>query len=254
LIQRQVEALDGGAGPEEAGPTLRARDITVRFGGVIALSEVSIEVKPHGIHALIGPNGAGKSTLVNVVAGFREPDAGTVELFGHPAGRMSAIRRARNGLGRTFQHPALFGTLTIRENLALAQRSRGSGKVDWLDGVLRDLDLWHWQDVVVDAAPYPVRKLTDMVRALAASPSLLLVDEPAAGLASSERESLADLLEWANTTLGCSLLLIEHDMPLVFRLADYVTVLSNGRRIAGGTAEEIRAHPDVIEAYLGTKV
>jgi branched-chain amino acid transport system ATP-binding protein len=253
VIQQQLQDADGGAG-REAGPTLRAHDITVRFGGVTALSEVSIEVMPHGIHALIGPNGAGKSTLVNVLAGVRKPDAGSVELFGKPTGHMSAISRARNGLGRTFQHPALFGTLTIRENLALAQRGRGRTKVDWLDGVLRDLDLWHWQDVVVASAPYPVRKLTDMVRALAASPNLLLVDEPAAGLASSERESLAELLAWANATLGCSLLLIEHDMPLVFRLADYVTVLSNGRRIAEGTADEIRAHPDVIEAYLGTKV
>jgi branched-chain amino acid transport system ATP-binding protein len=253
VTQPHLQDANGGAG-REAGPALRAHDISVHFGGVTALSEVSIEVKPNGIHALIGPNGAGKSTLVNVVAGFRVPDTGTVELFGRSAGRSSAIRRVRNGLGRTFQHPALFGSLTVRENLGLAQRRRGTPRADWLDGVLRDLDLWQWQDVVVDSAPYPVRKLTDMVRALAASPSLLLVDEPAAGLASSERESLANLLEWANTTLGCALLLIEHDMPLVFRLADYVTVLSNGRRIAEGTPAEIRAHPDVIEAYLGTKV
>ena len=231
--------------------------MSVSFGGVRALDGVSLAVAAGGIHALIGPNGAGKSTLVNVIAGFQRPRTGTVALFGRDCTRSSAIVRTRLGLGRTFQHPALFGTLTIRENLGLAlraRRKRNAGTADWLDSVLVDLDLRGWLDSVVDAVPYPVRKLADMVRALAAAPELLLVDEPAAGLASSERDRLAELLVWARRELSCSIVLIEHDMPLVFRLADRVSVLTNGRLIADGSPEEIREHPDVVEAYLGTPV
>jgi branched-chain amino acid transport system ATP-binding protein len=256
VTQTPVHEREGGAGPR-AGSALRASDVSVTFGGVVALMEVGIDVSYGGIHALIGPNGAGKSTLVNVVAGSLRPRTGTVELFGRDCSRTSEPGRARLGLGRTFQHPALFGTLTIRENLGLAARARARRGVEpaaWLERAIDDLDLRPWLDVVVDSAPYPVRKLTDMVRALAAGPDLLVVDEPAAGLASSERDRLAELLDWARTHLSCAILLIEHDMPLVFRLADHITVLSNGKLIAAGSPDEIRAHPDVVEAYLGTPV
>jgi ABC-type branched-subunit amino acid transport system ATPase component len=256
-VSQTTETRAKGEAGRKTGLALRASGVSVAFGGVVALQDVGLDVAYGGIHALIGPNGAGKSTLVNVVAGSLRPRSGTVELFGRDSSRASEPARARLGLGRTFQHPALFGTLTIRENLGIAERARrrrGADPVDWLDDVIGDLDLAHWLDVVVDSTPYPIRKLTDMVRALAAGPELLLVDEPAAGLASNERDRLAELLAWARTRLSCAILLIEHDMPLVFRLADHITVLSNGKLIAAGSPEEIRAHPDVVEAYLGTPV
>jgi branched-chain amino acid transport system ATP-binding protein len=242
---------------QETGPALRVTGVSVSFGGVHALQDVSFSADYGGIHALIGPNGAGKSTLVNVIAGTIRPQQGVVELFGGEMVRQSSAKRARLGLGRTFQHPALFGTLTVRENLDLAarlRRKRGLPPADWLDSVIDMVDLRAWLDAVVNSAPHPVWKLVDIVRALAAGPALLLVDEPAAGLPSTDRDKLTHLLDWARAQLTCPIVLIEHDMPLVFRLADHITVLSNGKLIAAGSPEEIRAHPDVIEAYLGTHV
>jgi branched-chain amino acid transport system ATP-binding protein len=227
------------------------------FGGVVALDDVDLTVGPAEIHALIGPNGAGKSTLVNVIAGVIKPQQGEVRLFGQPTGSAPPARRARMGLGRTFQAPALFGSLTVDENLRLARaRRRGRQDVDygWIDGLIVELDLVSWMDVVVASCPYPIRKLVDMVRTLSAAPRAILVDEPAAGLGTDERDQLVELLSGARERLGCAVVLIEHDVPLVFKLADCVTVLSNGRLIANGDPDEVRAHPDVLEAYLGTPV
>jgi ABC-type branched-subunit amino acid transport system ATPase component len=160
-------------------------------------------------------------------------------------------------LARTFQHPALFGTLTIAENLRLAERRRtvaSPAAREWLDTLPDELSLRPWMDVVAGAAPDPVRKLADTLRALTMLPKLLLVDEPAAGLTAEEREKLGDLFKGAREHLGCSILLIEHDVPLVFRICDRVTVLSNGALIAEGTPAEVRAHPEVIRAYLGEPI
>ena len=232
-----------------------ASGITMAFGGVVALEAVDLAVAPAEIHALIGPNGAGKSTLVNVIAGVIDPQQGAVNLFGRPIGSAAPERRAHIGLGRTFQAPALFGSLTVDENLRLARaRRRESSDVDhvWIDGLIAELDLAPWIDVVVASCPYPVRKLVDMVRALSAAPRAILVDEPAAGLGADERDKLVELLGGARQRLGCAIVLIEHDVPLVFELADRVTVLSNGRLVASGDPDDVRAHPDVLEAYLGT--
>ena len=234
--------------------------MTMSFGGVVALEDVRVRIGPGEICGLIGPNGAGKSTLVNVIAGVYRPDAGTVSMSGVPVGNLSVTRRARRGLARTFQAPAPFGTLTIHENLDMARRFRRrtrrqleDDQVAWLEDLVDDMGLTPWLHVPARHAPHPVQKVTDVLRSLFTAPTALLVDEPAAGLAKGDRDRLVGLLGAARERLGIGVLIIEHDVPLVFDLCERLTVLNFGRLIAEGTPEEIRRHPDVREAYLGTR-
>ena len=251
LIRREGTARPLAAGP----PAISTGPVSVSFGGVIALQDVTVTVQAREIFGLIGPNGAGKSTLVNVIAGSIRPPGAHIALLGRECGGVGPGARARRGLGRTCQDPALFDALTVKENLDLARRARrrrgNTRAADWLDRLPFDLELDRWFAVIARDAPYPVRKLTDVVRALTAAPDVLLMDEPAAGLAHEEREKLVAVLESARERLGCAILLIEHDVPMIFRVTDRLTVLSNGRQIATGRPDEISRHPEVIAAYLG---
>jgi ABC-type branched-subunit amino acid transport system ATPase component len=243
-----------------AAPAVEASGVTMQFGGVRALDDVSLVVHEGEIHGLIGPNGAGKSTLVNVVAGEQRPTSGQILVAGQDVSRSRAQRRARIGLARTFQHPQLAGRLTVAENLEMSRRfarkRASSGSVpheEWAAGVLRDMDLEPWLDVLCSQAPYPVLKVAVTVRALLTRPSVLLADEPAAGLPADDRLKLVEVLRSAQQDLATTVVLIEHDVPLVFSVCSRITVLDSGKVVTSGPATAVQRHPEVIKAYLGVE-
>jgi ABC-type branched-subunit amino acid transport system ATPase component len=265
-----------------AGPTgatagvdpaaLSADGITVRFGGLTALCDVSLEVRRGSIVGLVGPNGAGKSTLLAVLSGLLTPDEGTVRLQGDDVTGLSARHRATRGLARTFQQPELFMGLTVREHLVLAYRARvaphrmwrdmldprslfrtSAGETDKVDGLLELLHLTHVAKAPVAALPLGVIRLVEVGRALASGPQVLLLDEPLSGLDLHGSANLVTIFEEIveQSDIGLSLVIVEHDVAAVLALSDAVVVLDFGERIAVGTPEEVRSDPAVRAAYLG---
>jgi branched-chain amino acid transport system ATP-binding protein len=262
----------GGAGqaaPDAEPPLLEARDVTVRFGGVHALSEVSVALTPDRITGLVGPNGAGKTTLFAVLSGLLRPTAGRVLMAGEDITGVPASRRADKGLARTFQRPQLFSGLTVRQHLGLAHRlgeGRSSVWVDALRGSWRRrssaedervaelasmLSLEPLLDVTVDHLGLGTARVVELARALAARPRVLLLDEPSSGLDSRETDLLINVLLTVKEQHGLTLLLVEHDLDLVMRISDQVYVLDFGRLIAAGPPNEVRADPAVQAAYVG---
>ncbi|GAA1022393.1 ABC transporter [Acrocarpospora pleiomorpha] len=246
------------------GGTLEVRNVSARFGGVLALDEVSLSVQPGEIVGLIGANGAGKTTLVDVVTGYVPRYEGSVLLSGNAVDGLSATRRARAGLGRSFQSLELFDDLTVHENLLMASdRARPSSHVlDLLRPApsplppaaayaVRELELEQWLDTPAASLPAGVRRLVAIGRAVAAEPAVLLLDEPAAGLDEHETAELGRLLRRIAAVSRPAMLLIEHDMSLVMSVCDRVVVLDAGRCIAEGTAREVQNDPIVRTAYFG---
>jgi branched-chain amino acid transport system ATP-binding protein len=245
-------------------PVLDVSGLTVRYGGVVALHDVSLRIGRGEIAGLIGPNGAGKTTFIDALSGFTAPSAGRIELCGAQIGDLAAHDRARRGLVRTFQSLELFDDLTVRENLAVAATPahRGSFLGDLLRPrreeppvvaeVVAQLEL----DAVADRRPDELsngqRHLVALARALVARPTLLLLDEPAAGLDTRETAALARVLAELPAS-GMSVLLVDHDMSIVLGVCDTVHVLDFGGLIASGTPAQIRRDPVVISAYLGTQ-
>jgi ABC-type branched-subunit amino acid transport system ATPase component len=253
-------------------PALSATGVTVRFGGLMALSDVSLEVAPGQIAGLVGPNGAGKSTLLGVLSGLQRPNGGHVSLRGEDVTRASARARAQRGLARTFQQPELFLGLTVREHLVLAHRARVARRRLWLDmlnprsllppsaaeneridGLLELLRLTRVAKAPVAALPLGVARLVEVGRALASDPLVLLLDEPLSGLDVKASENLLAVFRHIvdEADDGLSLVIVEHDVAAVLSLSDTVFVLDFGERIAAGTPEEIRNDPAVQAAYLG---
>jgi branched-chain amino acid transport system ATP-binding protein len=247
---------------------LRLESITQRFGGVIALDSVSLEVAQGGVTAIIGPNGAGKTTLFNVISGFRAPTEGRVIFADEDITEWPAQNVAKRGLIRTFQLVQLFETLTVLENAKVGRhlhtmgglatallpfRSRAvEAQVDAAArNLLRQVGLEAQAGTLASALPYGQKRLLEIARALAAEPKLLLLDEPAAGLNRGETGRLADLIR-SIAARDITVLLIEHDMRFVMNVADRIAVLDFGRLIAQGTPAEIQKNKDVITAYLGT--
>jgi ABC-type branched-subunit amino acid transport system ATPase component len=250
---------------------ISARDVSVRFGGLKALDHVSVDVPTGAIVGLVGPNGAGKSTLFAVLSGLQKPSTGQVWLAGKDVSATPPQARARIGLARTFQHPELFQGLTVREHLVLAYRVRNSRSRLWkdaitlgslrrpdpveadrVDGLLERLSLTSLAGQLVDGLPLGTTRLIEVGRALATSPVVVLLDEPLSGLDVSEAARLAATLRAVVVDEGVSLLLVEHDVDMVLRLASYIYVLDFGLLIAEGTPNEVRNNARVRDAYLGS--
>jgi branched-chain amino acid transport system ATP-binding protein len=230
----------------------------MRFGGIDALDAVSISAEPGLVTGLIGPNGAGKTTLFNIITGLQPPTAGRVLLDGRDVTDISVYRRARLGIGRTFQRLEIFGSLSVRDNIRVALEVRRRWSRQRIDinnetgAILERVGLEELAKVPADTLPTGLARLVELGRALATRPRLLLLDEPGSGLDAAETEAFGKLLaDLAND--GLALLLVEHDMDLVMKACSQLSVLDYGELIASGTPEEIRADQRVQDAYLGSE-
>ncbi len=257
------------ASPAGAAPLLRLSGVTVRFGAIVALNDVSFEVAHGEILGLIGPNGAGKTTLFNCLSRLVDVDAGSIELEGRSLLAMPRHRIASAGIGRTFQHIALFDSMSVVENLMVGAHVRGRGgfladalRLRYLTNgeararkqageLLERLDLVSVASTPVGALPFAVKKRVEMARALAAEPRLLLLDEPAGGLNHEEVERLIELIRSVRGAFEVSILIVEHHLDCVMRVSDRVVALDFGKTLASGTPTEMKQHPEVIRAYLG---
>ncbi|BDG71201.1 ABC transporter ATP-binding protein [Roseomonas fluvialis] len=255
---------------EAEAPILVADRVSLRFGGVRALTDVAFDVRRGEIFSIIGPNGAGKTSMVNCVSGRYRPTEGRILFDGRDITRTSTSRRAALGIGRTFQNLALFGHMTVLDNIMvgrhhLLRSGFVRGMAYWLGGAQREelthrreveeiidfLEIQHVRKAIAGTLSYGLRKRVELARAVAVKPKLILLDEPMAGMNLEEKEDMARFIVDLNEEWGMTVLMIEHDMGVVMDISHRVMVLDFGKRIAAGTPAEVLADPHVRRAYLG---
>lgn len=250
-------------------PAIAVSDVSLSFKGVKAISKLSFSVKRGEICALIGPNGAGKSSVLNILNGVYQPDEGEVAFDGERFHRVSPLDVARRGVGRGFQNNALFSGMSVLDNVivGLSRLSQVTLLEDALRlpraraqeaafrakalNVLALFDLQRHADAIVGGLPYGIQKKVEIARAIAADPKVLLLDEPLAGMNANEKQEIADVIARLNKELALTIVIIEHDIGIVLKLAQHVIVLDYGRKLADGGPDTIRNNPEVIAAYLG---
>ncbi|GLQ05074.1 ABC transporter ATP-binding protein [Sneathiella chinensis] len=259
-----------GQGTTE-GNVLSVEGVSLSFGGVHALRDVSFSVKEGSITSVIGPNGAGKTSLFNSISGFYKPSAGEVRFLGESVNGVPAPERARRGMARTFQNIALFKGMTVLDNIKLgrhahlktnaldalfymgrARREEMELRAEIEERIIDFLEIDHIRKQSVAALSYGLQKRVELARALAMQPKILLLDEPVAGMNREETEDMARFILDVREEWGVTVLMVEHDMGLVMDLSDHVVCLNFGQMITQGLPKEVQAHPDVISAYLGS--
>jgi len=249
---------------------LSAKNLSVRFGGLLAVNGVSFDVQRGEVFTLIGPNGAGKTTVFNLISRIYTPTAGEIEFEGHKLSEKAPHEVAKLGIARTFQNIELFEHATVLQNLLIGRHThRETGLWNDLfftpktrraelaarervEKVIDLLDLQHHRESMVAGLPYGVRKVVELARALCTEPKLLLLDEPSSGLNVEETSDMAFWIRDIQHELGITVLMVEHDMTLVSKVSDRVLAMNQGEMLALGTPREVQSHPGVIEAYLGS--
>jgi branched-chain amino acid transport system ATP-binding protein len=254
----------------DSAPILEARDISLRFGGVQALTEVAFEVRPGELFSIIGPNGAGKTSMLNCISGRYSPTSGSVHFKGRDVTRLTPNQRATLGIGRTFQNLALFSHMTVLDNIMvgrhhLLKNNFLTGGLYWFGGAQREelahrravediidfLEISHIRKAVAGTLSYGLRKRVELARAIAVKPDLILLDEPMAGMNLEEKEDMARYIVDLNEEWGMTVIMIEHDMGVVMDISHRVIVLDFGRKIADGLPAQIMDNEHVKRAYLG---
>lgn len=239
-----------------ATPLLKTQGLTRKYGGLVAVSNLDIEIRPGEILGLIGPNGAGKSTTFNLISGFVRPTSGRLYMDGEDVTGQSPTRISRKGLVRTFQHGSLMRTMTVRDNILVgavgALRGAGRGEREArVQEAAAMLGLEAYLDEVAGNLPHGLQRLVSIAIAFAVRPRVLCLDEPLTGLNQTEANATLDVLRRIRGQFGCAILLVEHNMKAVMQLCERIVVLHHGQMLAAGTPQEIRQNESVVSAYLG---
>ncbi len=250
---------------------LDVKNISLRFGGVKALTDISFDVREHEVRAIIGPNGAGKSSMLNCINGVYQPQEGSITFKGKTFKHMNSHEVASMGVARTFQNLALFKGMSVLDNIMSGRNLKIKSNIlmqalrigpaqreeikhrEYVETIIDFLEIQAFRKTPVGQLPYGLQKRVDLGRALAMEPQVLLLDEPMAGMNLEEKQDMCRFILDVNDEFGTTVVLIEHDMGVVMDISDRVVVLDYGKKIGDGTPKEVRANPDVVKAYLGAE-